>query len=476
MRDNVPVQRSVLLIAFVALAWLSGASVHALDVTNITPSRGPTGGGTTVFISGSGFTGATQVLFGATPATSFVVNNDTSIQAVSPASAAAIVSVTVITPQGQVVLEEAWGWGPLPVAIADSYTVAFGQTLSVNSPGVLSNDDPNGGGGVVTELGTNVTSGTLTLTPDGGFTYVPNATFTGSDRFTYRSRNATGVSNYAAVTLTVGVPSGPLPPSALRVTALTGNRVTLRWTPPLAGPAPIGYVIEGGVSPGETATRIVVDNVPTFTFDAPSGTLFLRVRTRVGLTQSEPSNEVQALVNVPAPPSAPDNFLALVNDSSLALSWRNTFAGGAPLMLVLDVTGSLTTSLPLGITDGFMFAGVPAGTYTLTLRAVNAFGSAAAPPVTLTFPGPCSGLPGSPTNFAAYKVGTTIHVTWDPPATGAAPTSYVLNVGGSFAGSFVTGARAMSGAVGPGTYTLNVTAINPCGASAATATQSVSVP
>jgi hypothetical protein len=460
----------------IALAGLWEAPLHALDITSLTPNRGPIAGGTVVFINGTEFTGATQVLFGSTPAASFVVNNDTSIQAVTPPSAAAVVNVSVVTSAGTVTLEEAFGWGPLPVAISDSYATPFGTTLSINSPGVLSNDDSSGGGGVVTELGANVTSGTLTLTADGGFTYAPNVNFTGTDRFTYRSRNATGYSNFAAVTITVGVPSGPLPPSALRVTALARNLVTLQWTPPSAGPAAAGYVIELGAAPGETATRILVDQAPTFTFEAPTGTLYFRVRTRVGLTQSDPSNEIQALVNVLAAPSAPENLLTMVNDTSVALAWRNTFTGGAPVSLVLNVSGALSATIPLGLTDSVAFNGVPAGTYTLSVRAVNLAGSAETTPVTLTFPGPCSGLPHVPTNLVTYKIGNTIHVTWDAPAAGAAPTAYVLNVTGSFAGSFVTNGRSMSGTVGAGAYTISVAAINPCGGSPATAAQTVTVP
>ena len=96
--------------------------------------------------------------------------------------------------------------------------------------------------------------------------------------------------------------------------------------------------------------------------------------------------------------------------------------------------------------------------------------------MTLTFPGPCSGAPQTPINFLAYKVGGTIFIVWDPAATGPAPTSYVVNVGGSFFGSLPTVARELSGAPGPGSYSLSVTAINACGASAPTATQTVVIP
>jgi len=53
-----------------------------------------------VIITGSGFTGATQVLFGSDQGTSVVVNSDTQLTVVSPAGAAGAVQVTVQAPGG----------------------------------------------------------------------------------------------------------------------------------------------------------------------------------------------------------------------------------------------------------------------------------------------------------------------------------------------------------------------------------------
>jgi hypothetical protein len=69
-----------------------------------------------------------------------------------------------------------------------------------------------------------------------------------------------------------------------------------------------------------------------------------------------------------------------------------------------------------------------------------------------------------------------INVTWDPPVSGRAPTAFVLNVTGAFVGNFQTTVRALSGSVGPGSYTLSVSATNPCGSGPATASQTVVVP
>jgi hypothetical protein len=177
------------------------------------------------------------------------------------------------------------------------------------------------------------------------------------------------------------------------------------------------------------------------------------------------SNEIRIFVNTPTPPSSPTNLLGLVNGSSLALTWRNTFGGGAPASTVLDVSGSLSLSVPLGFTESFAFSGVPPGTYTFTVRSINAFGASSpgSNPVTLSFPGACSGVPETPADFVAYRVGRTIFVSWDTPAAGPAPSSYVVSVTGSFTGNASTSGRALSGTVGPGTYSLTVAAVNSCG-------------
>jgi hypothetical protein len=62
-----------------------------------------------------------------------------------------------------------------------------------------------------------------------------------------------------------------------------------------------------------------------------------------------------------------------------------------------------------------------------------------------------------------------LHLPWEPGTIGPAPTAYVVVVTGGWLGSFVTAARQVSGAVGPGSYTLSLIAVNPCGASTATA-------
>jgi len=69
-------------------------------VTGLSPSSGAPGGGTTVTITGTGFTGATKVLFGTVAATSYSVVSSTQITAVTPAQSAGTHTVFVTTPGG----------------------------------------------------------------------------------------------------------------------------------------------------------------------------------------------------------------------------------------------------------------------------------------------------------------------------------------------------------------------------------------
>jgi hypothetical protein len=84
-----------------------GNAFEAVDltprVTDVSPSTGPTAGGTDVTITGlnfSGGAGLTQVLFDGVPAASFQINSDTQIVATSPAHSEGTVHITVSSGYG----------------------------------------------------------------------------------------------------------------------------------------------------------------------------------------------------------------------------------------------------------------------------------------------------------------------------------------------------------------------------------------
>ena len=196
-----------------------------------------------------------------------------------------------------------------------------------------------------------------------------------------------------------------------------------------------------------------------------------------GRSESQPSNEVVLNVGVPAPPSAPTNLLGFTDGGHLALAWQNTFTGGAPSDIFLDVSGDRSESFRLGgVTERFAFSPVPSGTYTFAVRAVNALGtSIASNAVTLTFPGTCS-APQTPTNLSLSKQDDSISAFWSLPASGAAPTGYILNVSGAINQSFNLTERTVSGTVPQGTYLISVSAANACGSSAPTPAKTITIP
>jgi hypothetical protein len=280
------------------------------------------------------------------------------------------------------------------------------------------------------------------------------------------------------------VPRMVMPVTGLEVWRSSGFGFTLRWRPPTAGVAPDRYVVTGGLLRWDgtrgPALGVLVTDVPIASFDHlgyPGVDLWVHVLAESRSHGSSlPTEVIVHRWSRPAP-STPTDLLALVNGSTLDLTWRNTFSGGLPDQLVLDVTGARTGSFPLGNTESFRFSGVPPGEYVLRLRAVNGSGSSpASAPVTVRFPDRCSGPPLSPTAFVAYRVGRRVFVVWQSAASGPAATSYRVRVAGAYTGSVDTTNRWLDGLVAPGTYGLRVQAINECGVSEPTAVQTVVVP
>ncbi len=88
------------ILMFALLFGCSYLSAAAPMITNITPNNGPSSGGTSVTISGSGFTGATEVDVDGVAVSSFTVVNDTTITFTSAIHVPENVTVVVIAPSG----------------------------------------------------------------------------------------------------------------------------------------------------------------------------------------------------------------------------------------------------------------------------------------------------------------------------------------------------------------------------------------
>ena len=99
------------------------------------------------------------------------------------------------------------------MATNDTYTTPENTTLTVTAPGLLANDSDPSGKPLTAALVAGPANGTLTLNPNGSFSYTPNAGFYSADSFTYRDSDGTLQSNTATVALTVTQPLAP-PPTA----------------------------------------------------------------------------------------------------------------------------------------------------------------------------------------------------------------------------------------------------------------------
>ena len=97
-RVGLPFAGNRLLVS-ASSAGTGGGGPGQVSIDTLTPSSGTAGGGSTIEISGSGFTGATAVDFGRNASSDFTVTSDTTIAAVAPVGAG-VVTVQVVTPSG----------------------------------------------------------------------------------------------------------------------------------------------------------------------------------------------------------------------------------------------------------------------------------------------------------------------------------------------------------------------------------------
>jgi hypothetical protein len=259
--------------------------VPAPTVTAVNPTSGLVAGGTIVAIAGTGLTGATAVMFGTTPATTYIVSSATSILAVSPAEAAGTVDITVTTPGG-----------------TSANSPADRYTYGVPAPTVTAVNPTSGtfaGGTKVAITGTNFT----------GATVVRFGTATAS----FAVLNATSIiatspaGSVGTVDITVTTPGGtsstsPADRYTYFVPAPTVPTVTA--VNPTSGPGGGGttVTITGTNFTGATAVRFGNANAASFTVNSATsitatspagsaGTVDITVTTPGGASSTSPADQ-----------------------------------------------------------------------------------------------------------------------------------------------------------------------------------------
>ncbi|MGB1223822.1 MAG: beta-1,3-glucanase family protein, partial [Mycobacterium sp.] len=101
--------------------------------------------------------------------------------------------------------------GTAPVAVDDAFSTPENTAVVGN---VLANDTDIDADVLSATLGSGAAHGSVDLSPNGWFTYTPNADFSGTDEFTYTASDGTANSDAATVTLTVTMVDGPQPDAA----------------------------------------------------------------------------------------------------------------------------------------------------------------------------------------------------------------------------------------------------------------------
>jgi hypothetical protein len=192
---------------------LGFVSASALPtVTAISPTSGPAAGGTSVTITGTGFTTATVINFGNTIAHTFTINSATQITAVSPAGNGTV-DVTVSTPSGTSVSSAADHFAyPAAVIVPPTVTAVSPATGSV------------AGGTSVTITGTNFTGATAV---DFGGTAATGLTINSATQITAVSPKGSN----GTVDVTVVTPGGTSAVNAADQFVFTPGSYTLTENP-----------------------------------------------------------------------------------------------------------------------------------------------------------------------------------------------------------------------------------------------------
>jgi hypothetical protein len=331
--------------------------VAAPAVTGLSSSSGATGGGNSITVSGSGFTGAIQVLFGSTPAPSFTVTSDSSITVTVPASSAGTVDVTVLTQNG----------GTSALVGADQYNfMATAPSVTAVSP----NRGPTAGGTTVVITGAN---------------------FNGATQVTFNGTNATSFNVDSATQITAVSPAGTAATVDIVVTSSYGSSSIssadqFTWAdaaaPTVTGLSVTSGPMAGGTSVvitgtgftaatvvtfgGTAATSFTVNSATQITATAPpqaGGTVDVSVTTPYGSSATGPFDHFIYQAALPTVSAVSPNSGTTAGGTSVTITGANltgatrVMFGSQPASFTFTSDGSLTATAPVQAT----------GTYDITV-------------------------------------------------------------------------------------------------------------
>lgn len=425
------------------------AASLALGVTSSNPAVVPVSG---IAFGGSGANRTVTVTpapnqFGTSTVNVFVSDGQATVSEAFIVTVLSVNDAPVISAVGNQNLVAGSSTGPLAVMLSDTDHAPEALTLNAasNNPSVI-------------PLSAIVVSGTGASR---SVSIQTNASVTGSSLITLTASDGSAV---GATNFTVNVTHST--PGSLVATA-DGSLVHFAWALPASGGAVTNYRLELGPGPG--TTTLTLDAGSTTSLSAATiapGTWFARVRASGGGGLGPPSTE--ASFTLTGAPSRPRNLNGTVNENLVSFTWASPVAGAvagyqieagsAPGLANLAV-------LRLGVTSSFSVT-APNGSYYVRLRAGNAQGLSSASNEVFLTAGPVSA--GPPQSLTVDVIGNTVRLSWAPPTTGGAATSYLLEAGSAstlsnIATLPVAGTALTVPGVPNGTYFVRVRGVNRAG-------------
>ncbi len=330
--------------------FATSVQAPAPTVGAVSPTSGPTAGGGTVTITGTNFSGASAVSFGANAATVYTVNSSTSITATAPAGSAGAVDVTVTTPGGT-----------SATSTADQFTYNAGPPPAPTVSSLNPNNGSTGGGTTVAVAGTNFTGATaVNFGANAAAAYTINSS---------TSITATAPAGSAgAVDVTVTTPGGTSATAA-------GDRFTYVIPPPtVSSLSPTSGSSAGGttvtitgtnlsgataVKFGANAATFSVNSSTQVTVAAPAGaigTVDVTVTTAGGTSATNAGDRyvyTAAPPPVPAvsglsPGSGPAGTLVTIAGSNFTGATAVSFGAVAASSFAVNNSTTITAVVPAG--------------------------------------------------------------------------------------------------------------------------------
>jgi hypothetical protein len=304
-----------------------------------------------------------------------------------------------------------------------------------------------------------------------------------------RGVNSAGMSAPSAdvwARIAAAAPDAPAPPVGFTA-RVTGNTVSLSWRPGPTGARPDDYLLEVGSQRliRDIATMPLPSTTTSLTFGGvPAGVYAARVRAHNVAGYTPPAQEIVVRVGEPGActqaPAKPVLLTPVVADQTIALAWLE--APGTSPSFVLEA-GSTPGQSDLLVTDLGAVTGIGAtigdGQYAVRVTPQSPCGvGQESEEAVLTLGG---ATPAAPTNLTAVPGPGGVMFTWTPPASGPAPTHYVLEAGvlpGTTVVNVPVGATPtiVVPNVPPGQFVARVRSVNASGAGAASAEITFTVP